>query len=30
VRVEPLRAVTLAVRGLEMEPVVKKKRGRVA
>lgn len=30
VRVEPLRAVTLAVRGLEMEPVEKKKRGRVA
>lgn len=30
VRVEPLRAVTLAVRGLEMEPVVKKRRGRVA
>ncbi len=27
VRVEPLRAVTLAVRGLDMEPVVKRKKG---
>lgn len=30
VKVEPLRAVTLAVRGLDMEPVVERKRGRVA
>lgn len=30
VTIEPLRAITLAVRGLTMEPVVQKKRGRVA
>lgn len=30
VKVEPLRAITLAVRGFDMEPVVKKRRGRVA
>lgn len=30
VRVEPLRAVTLALRGLDMEPVVKKKKGLAA
>lgn len=30
VRVEPLRAVTLAVQGLSMDPVVQKRRGRVA
>lgn len=30
VRVEPLRAITLAVRGLDMEPVEKKRRGLVA
>ncbi|WP_420100176.1 hypothetical protein [Corynebacterium sp.] len=30
VQVEPLRAITLAVRGLDMEPVVKKRKGRVA
>ncbi|RAV34247.1 hypothetical protein [Corynebacterium heidelbergense] len=30
VRVEPLRAITLALRGLDMEPVVKKKRGLAA
>lgn len=30
VKVEPLRAVTLAVRGFDMEPVVKKRRSRVA
>ncbi|MGV0438875.1 hypothetical protein ACUY2L_06850 [Corynebacterium mastitidis] len=30
VAIEPLRAITLAVRGLTMEPVVKRKRGYVA